>query len=69
LPVRDILYILLAITLVAVATTLGVGVYALLRGGEFGRTWSNRLMRLRVALQFTAIMVLAAVFWLTQHGR
>ena len=66
---RDVLYILLGITLAAVAATLGLGVYSLFRGGEFGRTWSNRLMRLRVALQFTAIVVLAAVFWLTQHGR
>jgi hypothetical protein len=66
---RDVLYIVLALTLVAVAATLGLGFYSLFRGGQFGRTWSNRLMRLRVALQFTAIVVLAAVFWLTQHGR
>jgi hypothetical protein len=64
---RDVLHIVLALTLVAVAATLGLGFYSLFRGGEFGRTWSNRLMRLRVALQFTAILILAAVFWLKQN--
>ena len=64
---RDILLVLLAIFLVAVAATLAVGFYSLFRGGQFGRTWSNRLMRLRVALQFAAILILAAVFWLNQN--
>jgi drug/metabolite transporter (DMT)-like permease len=66
----NVLHILLAVVLLAVVATLGMGFYSLFRGGEFARTWSNRLMRLRVALQFTAILVLAAAFWLTQqsHG-
>jgi Hypoxia induced protein conserved region len=63
---QDVLRILLAVALFAVAATLGVGIFALFRGGEFGRKWSNKLMRLRVALQFTAILILAAVFWLNQ---
>jgi hypothetical protein len=63
---RDALQIALAVALFAVAATLATGFYALFRGGQFGRTWSNRLMRLRVALQFTAILILAAVFWLSQ---
>ena len=60
--------ILLAAALVAVAATLATGVYSLLRGGQFGRTWSNRLMRLRVAMQFGAICLLAAVWWFGQHA-
>jgi drug/metabolite transporter (DMT)-like permease len=63
---RDILPIVLAIVLIAVAATLAMGFYSLFRGGQFGRAWSNKLMRLRVALQFTAILILAAVFWLNQ---
>jgi drug/metabolite transporter (DMT)-like permease len=66
---RDVLQVLLAIALLAVAGTLAMGFYSLFRGGEFGRTWSNKLMRLRVALQFTAILLLAAVFWLNQSRR
>jgi len=66
---RVLLDILLAFCLIAVAGTLALGFYALFRGGEFGRHWSNRLMRLRVLLQFAAILVLAAVFWLAQQAR
>lgn len=66
---RDVLHIVLALALIAVVATLGMGFYTLFRGGDFGRRWSNKLMRLRVALQFTAIVVLAAAFWLSQHQR
>ena len=62
-----VLNILLALTLVALVATLGVGIYSLFRGGDFGRSWSNKLMRLRVLLQFTAILILTATAWLTQH--
>ena len=51
---------LIPISLGAVLVALGVGIYALFRGGEFGRNWSNRLMRLRVLLQACAIVVLVA---------
>jgi len=64
---RDILPFVLAFVLIAVAATLAMGFYSLFRGGEFGRTWSNKLMRLRIALQFTAILILGAVLWLNQN--
>jgi hypothetical protein len=60
----DIFTFLIPAALGAVVLTLGVGIYALFRGGNFGRTYSNKLMRLRVVLQFCAILVLmAAVAW------
>jgi hypothetical protein len=52
------LQILIPIVLIALVATLGMGMYTLYRGGEFGRTWSNRLMRLRIGLQFTAVVLL-----------
>jgi membrane protein implicated in regulation of membrane protease activity len=67
---HDVWFIVLVFGLLAAVTaTLGMGFYALFRGGSFGRAWSNRLMRLRIALQFTAILVLAAAIFLTHHGR
>lgn len=55
--------------LLAVLIALGVGLYALFRGGDFGRSYSNKLMRLRVLLQFIAIIVLvAAAFWWRRGG-
>jgi hypothetical protein len=65
---REIFQILIPLSLAAVTLVLGLGIYTLFRGGEFGRTWSNRLMRLRVLLQFCAILILvAAALWL-RHG-
>jgi hypothetical protein len=55
--------ILIYVALAAVAITLAFGIYSLYRGGEFGRSYSNKLMRLRVLLQFVAILILVAAFY------
>jgi hypothetical protein len=48
---------------------LAFGIYALFRGGDFGRSWSNKAMRMRVLLQFVAILVLVgAMLWSRGHG-
>lgn len=60
MTVFDIL-ILLAIG--AVAVTLGFGLKALFTPGAEARSQSNRLMRLRVALQATAIVLLVIGMW------
>ncbi len=59
----DIFDILILAALLAVLVTLGFGLYALFRGGEFGRSYSNKLMRLRVVLQFVAILIIVAAFY------
>jgi uncharacterized membrane protein len=56
--------ILIPVALAAVAITLAVGIYSLFRGGDFARTWSNKLMRLRVVLQFCAILIVVAAMLL-----
>ncbi|HWD68316.1 MAG TPA: twin transmembrane helix small protein, partial [Caulobacteraceae bacterium] len=48
---------LIPIALALVAITLGMGIYSLFRGGEFALKWSNKIMRLRVLLQFCAILI------------
>jgi hypothetical protein len=64
----DIFSYLIPIALVAVTCVLGVGIYALFRGGDFGRSYSNKLMRLRVVMQAIAIAVLVgAVLWRSRH--
>lgn len=56
--------ITIPLAMLAVVLTMGFGVYALYRGGDFGRTWSNRLMRWRVLFQAAAvILLLAFVAW------
>ena len=54
---------LIPISLAAVLVTLGFGLYALFRGGDYGRSWSNKLMRLRVAFQALALILVMAVLW------
>ncbi len=61
--------ILILLAIAAVAVTLGFGIYSLFRGGDYARTHSNKLMRLRVVLQATAIVLLmAGLWWKSTHG-
>jgi hypothetical protein len=53
--------------LLAVITALGFGLYALYRGGDFGRSYSNKLMRLRVVLQAITIVIIVAAFYFHHH--
>ena len=55
--------ILIPLALLAVTVTLFIGLFALFRGGEFGRSYSNKLMRLRVLLQAIAVALLVAAVW------
>ena len=61
--------IAIPVALFAVVATLAVGIYSLFRGGDFGRTYSNKLMRLRVLLQAVAVLILVAAFIWKSHGR
>ena len=42
----------------AVAVVLVMGIYTLFKGGNTSKKYSNKLMQLRVLLQFVAIIVL-----------
>jgi hypothetical protein len=59
----DVFDYLIYAALAAVSIVLGFGIYALFRGGDFGRSYSNKLMRLRVLTQAVAIAVLVAAAW------
>ena len=59
----DVFDLLVPASLIAVATVLAFGLYALFRGGDYGRSRSNKLMRLRVVMQAVAIAVLMAAVW------
>ncbi|MET0274493.1 MAG: twin transmembrane helix small protein [Phenylobacterium sp.] len=64
----DVFSYLIPAALIAVAVVLALGIYALFRGGDFGRSYSNKLMRLRVVMQALAIAVLmGAVWWRASH--
>jgi hypothetical protein len=57
---------LVAIAIAAVAAVLGMGIYTLWKGGDVSRTYSNKLMRLRVLAQAIAIVIIMAVLYFSQ---
>ena len=58
--------ILVPAALVVVFGVLCFGIYTLFRGGDFGRSWSNKAMRMRVVVQFIAILILIGAMWWKQ---
>lgn len=63
------IFLLALVAMAAVAVVLGGGLYTLFRGGEVSRTWSNKLMRLRILFQAIAIVLLVLFVWIAQSGR
>jgi len=57
--IMDIYDYLILAALAAVVITLGFGLYAL--------SYSNKLMRLRVLLQFIAVVIIVAAFYAHRH--
>lgn len=65
----DLINILILAAILAVAVTLGFGIWSMYRGGEKAASRSNKLMRLRVALQALAIVLLVfGMWWKSTHG-
>lgn len=64
-----VLDILILGAIAAVAVTLAFGLRALYQDGPEARSRSNKLMRLRVALQAVAIILLViGMWWKSTHG-
>ena len=60
--------VIVAIAIAAVAVILVLGLFTLYKGGDTSRSWSNRLMRMRVLAQFIAVLIIMAVLWASQSG-
>jgi hypothetical protein len=60
-------YILIPISVAAVVLVLATGIYSMMKGGEFNRKYSNKLMRLRILLQFVAILIIMLAVYLASR--
>jgi drug/metabolite transporter (DMT)-like permease len=60
--------IIVLIAILAVAAVLCMGLYTLWVGGETARTWSNKLMRIRILAQAIAVVIIMAVLYFSQHS-
>jgi heme/copper-type cytochrome/quinol oxidase subunit 2 len=59
--------ILVGVAVAIVFVVLCLGLYTLFRGGDTARTWSNKLMRIRVLAQAIAIVIIMAVLYFSQR--
>ena len=59
--------ILVGVAVASVFIVLCLGLYTLWRGGDTARSWSNKLMRIRVLAQAIAIVIIMAVLYFSQR--
>ena len=50
----------------AVVCVMGVGLFSMVKGGEFNKKHGNKLMQLRVTLQGVALLMLALAYFSAQ---
>ena len=58
---------LLYIAMLAVLITLGFGIFNMYRSDDKARSRSNKLMRLRVILQFAAVLIIIAIYLVKEN--
>jgi len=51
----------------ATVGALGLGLFAMIKGGEFNKKHGNKLMQYRVMLQGVALVMLALAYYSTQN--
>lgn len=70
---HDPLFILVAIACLAVVAVLMIGIGGFAKGGDFNRKYANKIMRLRLLLQFVAVLMIVLFVYLRGqrliHGR
>ena len=64
----DPLFILVVLSMAAVAVILIIGIGGFGRGGEFNRKYANKLMQLRIAAQFVAVLIILTFVYFTSGG-
>ena len=65
---NDPLFLLAAVASLGVLFILMIGVGGFAKGGDFNKKYANKLMRLRIAAQFVAVLLIVAFAWLRSKG-
>ena len=65
---EDPLFVIVVVALGAVAIILMIGIGGFGRGGEFNRKYANKIMRLRIAAQFVAVVLILLFVFFTRQG-
>jgi hypothetical protein len=64
----DPLFLLAAFACLAVVAVLMIGVGGFARGGDFNKKYANKIMRLRLLLQFIAVLLIVAFVYFSRRG-
>jgi hypothetical protein len=64
---NSFLMIVLGFSMISVLAVLGLGVFSMIKGGEFNKKYGNKLMQARVGLQGLALALLALAYFSSQH--
>ncbi|WP_342744456.1 twin transmembrane helix small protein [Monaibacterium marinum] len=59
---------MIGIACLAVLVVLLIGVGGFAKGGEFNKKYANKIMRLRILMQFIAVIVIVGGIWLAKQG-
>lgn len=65
---NDPLFIVAAVACLAVLGVLMLGIGGFARGGAFNKKYANKIMQLRLLLQFVAVLLILAFVYFTQGG-
>ncbi|MGH1467014.1 MAG: twin transmembrane helix small protein [Cognatishimia sp.] len=65
---QDPLLLVVVVAILAVLVILLVGVGGFAKGGEFNKKYANKIMRLRIAAQFVAVVLILLFVWLRSGG-
>ena len=63
---KDPLFLVAALACLAVVAVLMIGIGGFARGGDFNRKYANKIMRLRLLLQFVAVVLIVAFVYFTR---
>jgi hypothetical protein len=62
----DPLFYLIVVACLAVVVVLMIGVLGFARGGDFNKKYANKIMRLRLLLQFVAVLLILAFVYFSR---
>lgn len=65
---HDPLFVLAAIACLAVLAVLAFGIGTFGKGGDFNRKYANKIMRLRLLMQFIAIILIVVFVYFSRKG-
>jgi hypothetical protein len=62
-PMNPFFILCMALAVASVLAVLGLGIFSMVKGGDFNKKYGNRLMQARVALQGLALLLLALAYF------